>query len=176
MRDSETHTVLQTLGLRAWAAARLQYIVAETSAHDVVRTPPLLRSPPSPFYLLWPAYCISTSAGLSFIDVFFAPPVQSYFVIPAWLSAGRACVRTWRLRVEFTFVAATAPIYLCPGVSLTLVDANHCPGAAMVVAQPPGGWPPVLHTGDCRLGEHMRSVPALQARLGQKSGILRSGA
>ncbi|GIM03994.1 hypothetical protein Vretimale_8641, partial [Volvox reticuliferus] len=58
------------------------------------------------------------------------------------------------------------------GVSLTLVDANHCPGAAMVVAYPPGGWPPVLHTGDCRLGEHMRSNPALQALVGRRCTLV----
>ncbi|GLC58519.1 hypothetical protein PLESTB_001369900 [Pleodorina starrii] len=58
------------------------------------------------------------------------------------------------------------------GVSLTLVDANHCPGAAMVVAQPRGGWPPVLHTGDCRLGEHMRSHPALQALVGRRCTLV----
>ncbi|GLI65272.1 hypothetical protein VaNZ11_008764 [Volvox africanus] len=58
------------------------------------------------------------------------------------------------------------------GASLTLVDANHCPGAAMVVAYPPGGWPPVLHTGDCRLGEHMRSNPALQALVGRRCTLV----
>lgn len=32
------------------------------------------------------------------------------------------------------------------GVRLTFIDANHCPGAAMVIAEPVGK-PPVLHTG-----------------------------
>ncbi len=39
--------------------------------------------------------------------------------------------------------------YVIDGVTLTLVDANHCPGAAMIVAEAPGR-PPVLHCGDCR--------------------------
>ncbi|EFJ43722.1 hypothetical protein VOLCADRAFT_96136 [Volvox carteri f. nagariensis] len=58
------------------------------------------------------------------------------------------------------------------GVCLTLVDANHCPGAAMVVAQPPGGWPPVLHTGDCRLGDHMRNHPAMQLLVGRRCTLV----
>jgi len=37
-----------------------------------------------------------------------------------------------------------------PGVGLTLFDANHCPGAAMALFDPPEPHPPVLHTGDCR--------------------------
>jgi DNA cross-link repair 1A protein len=35
------------------------------------------------------------------------------------------------------------------GVAITLFDANHCPGAAMMLFEPPDA-PPVLHTGDCR--------------------------
>lgn len=38
-----------------------------------------------------------------------------------------------------------------PGTRITFLDANHCPGAALIAAQPPGGAPPVLHTGDARL-------------------------
>jgi Cft2 family RNA processing exonuclease len=37
------------------------------------------------------------------------------------------------------------------GTRLTFLDANHCPGSAMIAAFPPGGAPPVLHTGDARL-------------------------
>jgi DNA cross-link repair 1A protein len=39
------------------------------------------------------------------------------------------------------------------GVGVTLLDANHCPGAAMAlfeVPQPDGSLQNVLHTGDCR--------------------------
>jgi len=35
------------------------------------------------------------------------------------------------------------------GVRCTFLDANHCPGAVMIVFQPPGRRT-VLHTGDCR--------------------------
>ena len=38
---------------------------------------------------------------------------------------------------------------LIEGTTITLVEANHCPGAIMIVAEPPSG-PPVLHTGDAR--------------------------
>jgi len=38
-------------------------------------------------------------------------------------------------------------------IRLTLIDANHCPGAVMVVAEfPSPGRRPVIHTGDCRCG------------------------
>eukprot|EP00798_Chlamydomonas_sp_ICE-L_P020244 gene20244-26995_t len=49
---------------------------------------------------------------------------------------------------------------LVDGVPLTMVEANHCPGAAMVIAEPLGK-PPVLHTGDCRLVEAMQQCQAL---------------
>lgn len=38
---------------------------------------------------------------------------------------------------------------LVGGVRVTFLDANHCPGAAMALLEPPGR-PPILHTGDCR--------------------------
>lgn len=36
------------------------------------------------------------------------------------------------------------------GAQVTFVDANHCPGAAMIVVEGLDG-PPVIHTGDARL-------------------------
>jgi len=59
------------------------------------------------------------------------------------------------------------------GTRLQLIDANHCPGAAMVVAHPPGGAPPVLHTGDARLtAEATRSQPVLQSLVGRAVLVL----
>ncbi|KAF8069613.1 Dclre1a [Scenedesmus sp. PABB004] len=59
------------------------------------------------------------------------------------------------------------------GTRLQFVDANHCPGSAMVVAHPPGGAPPVLHTGDARLSpEVMTAQPALQALVGRAVLVL----
>lgn len=43
----------------------------------------------------------------------------------------------------------------------------------MVVAQPPGGAPPVLHTGDARLtAEATRSQPVLQSLVGRAVLVL----
>lgn len=49
-------------------------------------------------------------------------------------------------------VPLDTPVHLA-GCAITLVDANHCPGAAMVVAHPPAG-PPVLHCGERRAWGH----------------------
>jgi len=35
------------------------------------------------------------------------------------------------------------------GVTVTFVDAHHCPGAVMILFEAPGRLP-LLHTGDCR--------------------------
>ena len=39
--------------------------------------------------------------------------------------------------------------FIVEGVKVTFIDANHCPGSAMVLFQVLGRRP-VLHTGDCR--------------------------
>jgi DNA cross-link repair 1A protein len=58
------------------------------------------------------------------------------------------------------------------GTRLTLIDANHCPGSAMVVAHPPGA-PPVLHTGDARLTrEATQDQALLQALVGKAVLVL----
>ena len=45
-------------------------------------------------------------------------------------------------------VELNTPI-IVEGVRITYMDANHCPGAAMILFEVPGKRP-VLHTGDCR--------------------------
>eukprot|EP00803_Ostreobium_quekettii_P007090 evm.model.scf_2760.1 EVM.evm.TU.scf_2760.1 scf_2760:1068-7777(+) len=52
------------------------------------------------------------------------------------------------------------------GVRVTFFDANHCPGAAMVLFEPPDA-PPVLHTGDARLTPAIRDEPSIQALCGR---------
>ena len=47
-------------------------------------------------------------------------------------------------------VQLNEPIYT-EGVRVTFLDANHCPGAAMILFEVPGRRP-VLHSGDCRCG------------------------
>ncbi|KAH9611351.1 hypothetical protein KSS87_006105 [Heliosperma pusillum] len=49
------------------------------------------------------------------------------------------------------------------GVDITCYDANHCPGAIMLLFEPPNGEP-VLHTGDFRFSEDMATTTDLQRR------------
>lgn len=69
-------------------------------------------------------------------------------------------------------------VFQLEGRTLRFVDANHCPGAAMVVVEPgpgSGGGGPrrgVLHTGDCRLHAGMQQHPALCALRGAADLVL----
>jgi DNA cross-link repair 1A protein len=78
------------------------------------------------------------------------------------------------LLVRVAYSSGAEPAGNCfAGTRLQFVDANHCPGAAMVVAHPPGGLPPVLHTGDARLTrEATQQQPALQALVGRAVLVL----
>lgn len=52
---------------------------------------------------------------------------------------------------------------------VTFLEANHCPGAVMIMFEPPG-LRPVLHTGDCRLISAMQQESALQVVGGRGGG------
>ena len=57
------------------------------------------------------------------------------------------------------------------GVRATFLDANHCPGAAMLLFERPGRRA-VLHTGDCRLTAAARAMPQLEAVRGEVDLVL----
>ncbi|KAL0330846.1 UNVERIFIED_CONTAM: DNA cross-link repair 1A protein [Sesamum angustifolium] len=48
------------------------------------------------------------------------------------------------------------------GIDVTCFDANHCPGAIIILFEPPNGKP-VLHTGDFRFCEEMKDLSILQS-------------
>ena len=55
---------------------------------------------------------------------------------------------------------------------MTFLDANHCPGAAMILFEPPGR-PPVLHSGDFRraLAHHSLTCPVLGRTLSHHTSL-----
>ncbi|KAJ0491805.1 putative sterile alpha motif domain, DNA repair metallo-beta-lactamase [Helianthus annuus] len=50
------------------------------------------------------------------------------------------------------------------GVDVTCFDANHCPGAVIILFEPPNGKA-ILHTGDFRFSEDMTKIASLQTRV-----------
>lgn len=55
--------------------------------------------------------------------------------------------------------------YLIEGVKVTLLDANHCPGAALIHFRLPDGRC-YLHTGDFRASEMMQTyLPLVNHRI-----------
>lgn len=82
--------------------------------------------------------------------LYCSPPTA--LLIQQQLRVKPACIRS---------VPLNSPITV-EGVRVTFLDANHCPGAVMILFEPPGRRP-VLHTGDCRLVAAMQGEAALQA-------------
>ncbi|KAI7837835.1 hypothetical protein COHA_008323 [Chlorella ohadii] len=82
--------------------------------------------------------------------LYCSPPTA--LLVQQQLRVKPGCIRTVQLN---------SPI-LVEGVRVTFLDANHCPGAVMILFEPPGRRP-VLHTGDCRLVADMQQEAVLQA-------------
>eukprot|EP00873_Tetraselmis_striata_P015488 jgi/Tetstr1/435752/TSEL_024647.t1 len=77
-----------------------------------------------------------------------------------------------RVRPQRVFRVHPGQPITVDGVRVTFLDANHCPGAAMILFEPPDGAPPVLHTGDCRACPAMQDQAALQAVRGRVRLVL----
>lgn len=74
--------------------------------------------------------------------------IEHYHVVKMYESSSSLCTVLQVPWARILTVPLDTPTVI-EGTTITLVEANHCPGAAMVVAEPQRG-PPVLHTGDAR--------------------------
>jgi DNA cross-link repair 1A protein len=93
---------------------------------------------------------------------------------PIYCTAATARLAALRLRAP---AAALRPLALgvrtlvC-GVWVTLLDANHCPGAALLLFAPPGAPPDApltLHTGDFRASAALLARPEISRLAGRLS-------
>lgn len=67
--------------------------------------------------------------------------------------SARVLAHDWGLRAPQVQVLQLGQPLLLQGVTVTAIDANHCPGAVMLLFEVPGtdgSITRVLHTGDCR--------------------------
>ncbi|XP_066549378.1 DNA cross-link repair 1A protein [Amia ocellicauda] len=92
--------------------------------------------------------------------------LTKHFRLPIYCNKITGNLVKSKLRVEEQYVNILPMNTECTveGVRVTLVDANHCPGAAMLLFHLPNSRT-VLHTGDFRADPSMERYPEL---LGQK--------
>lgn len=67
--------------------------------------------------------------------------------------SARLLEHEWGLKAPMVQVLQLGQPTVVEGVTVTAIDANHCPGAVMLLFEVPkasGGVTTVLHTGDCR--------------------------
>eukprot|EP00878_Enallax_costatus_P007518 GHUV01007874.1.p1 GENE.GHUV01007874.1~~GHUV01007874.1.p1 ORF type:complete len:518 (+),score=175.46 GHUV01007874.1:1203-2756(+) len=79
--------------------------------------------------------------------------------------SARLLAHEWGLRPPTVQVLELGRPTVIQGVTITAIDANHCPGAVMLVFEVPkaaGGVNRVLHTGDCRWQDCLRSDSCLR--------------
>lgn len=94
---------------------------------------------------------------------------------PIYCSPITATLAIQQLRVPEKYIVRVeldAPFQL-EGITVTFIDANHCPGAVMIAFEPldsPHLKRPVLHTGDARLVAAMQNNPVLR-RLKEASDL-----
>ncbi|WIA09950.1 hypothetical protein OEZ85_010163 [Tetradesmus obliquus] len=78
--------------------------------------------------------------------------------------SARLLAHDWGLRAPQVQVLQLGQPLLLQGVTVTAIDANHCPGAVMLLFEVPGAEGSVtriLHTGDCRWQDALRSGSCL---------------
>lgn len=77
-----------------------------------------------------------------------------------------------RVRPEYLREISIGDSITIEGTRITLLPANHCPGAAMILFECPGRLP-ILHSGDCRLASTLLpQLPQLEAVRGAVDLIL----